>query len=103
VRFENLLGENPLGLDRNDFGSPEWGFLTHLHNAHTACESDGQPNYARPGYPPEPVVRQPLPELPAGQRSGEKQSFFWFHDHYMHHTGANVYKGMVGLFPIYDR
>jgi FtsP/CotA-like multicopper oxidase with cupredoxin domain len=32
----------------------------------------------------------------------EKQSFFWFHDHFMHHTGANVYKGMVGLFPIYD-
>ncbi len=30
------------------------------------------------------------------------QSFMWFHDHYMHHTGANVYKGMVGLYPIYD-
>jgi hypothetical protein len=32
----------------------------------------------------------------------EKQSFFWFHDHAMDHTGANVYKGMVGLYPIYD-
>jgi FtsP/CotA-like multicopper oxidase with cupredoxin domain len=30
------------------------------------------------------------------------QSFMWFHDHWMHHTGANVYKGMVGLYPIYD-
>jgi hypothetical protein len=26
----------------------------------------------------------------------------WFHDHFMHHTGANVYKGIVGLYPIYD-
>jgi FtsP/CotA-like multicopper oxidase with cupredoxin domain len=32
----------------------------------------------------------------------EKQSFLWFHDHRMHHTGANVYKGMVGLMPFYD-
>ena len=39
---------------------------------------------------------------PAGNDSREKQSFFWFHDHVMDFTGANVYKGMVGLYPIYD-
>jgi FtsP/CotA-like multicopper oxidase with cupredoxin domain len=39
---------------------------------------------------------------PAGNDPCEKQSFLWFHDHFMHHTGANVYKGMVGLMPIYD-
>jgi FtsP/CotA-like multicopper oxidase with cupredoxin domain len=39
---------------------------------------------------------------PAGGHDCEKQSFFWFHDHRMDHTGSNVYKGMVGLFPIYD-
>ena len=39
---------------------------------------------------------------PAGGNDREKQSFFWFHDHFMDHTGANVYKGMVGLYPIYD-
>ena len=39
---------------------------------------------------------------PAGNDSREKQSFFWFHDHRMDHTGSNVYKGMVGLYPIYD-
>jgi FtsP/CotA-like multicopper oxidase with cupredoxin domain len=38
----------------------------------------------------------------AGADHCEKQSFFWFHDHRMDHTGANVYKGMVGLYPIYD-
>ena len=39
---------------------------------------------------------------PAGGLNSEKQSFFWFHDHRMDHTGSNVYKGMVGLYPIYD-
>ena len=39
---------------------------------------------------------------PAGNDDREKQSFFWFHDHRMDHTGSNVYKGMVGLYPIYD-
>src|SRR6476619_5248292 len=45
VRFNNRLDENPLGLDRQDFGSPDWSFLTHLHNGHTAPESDGNPHY----------------------------------------------------------
>jgi len=39
---------------------------------------------------------------PAGGLDAEKQSFFWFHDHRMDHTGSNVYKGMMGLYPIYD-
>jgi len=39
---------------------------------------------------------------PAGGDDREKQSFFWFHDHTMDFTGANVYKGMVGIYPIYD-
>src|SRR3954452_16749096 len=34
VRFENHLDENPLGLDRGDFGTKDLSFLTHLHNAH---------------------------------------------------------------------
>ena len=46
------------------------------------------------------------PDVPRHTRpaaaSREKQSFFWFHDHVHGHTGANVYKGMVGLMPIYD-
>lgn len=39
---------------------------------------------------------------PAGGDPAEIQSFLWFHDHRMHFTGANVYKGMVGLMPHYD-
>ena len=105
VRFENDLDYNPLRLDRQDFGAPDWAFLTHLHNGHTAPESDGQPHHLtenRGGYQPGQWVDNLYLNYPAGCNDAEKQSFFWFHDHRMHHTGANVYKGMVGLFPIYD-
>jgi FtsP/CotA-like multicopper oxidase with cupredoxin domain len=119
VRFENHLDENPFGFNRLDFGSPEWGFLTHLHNGHTAAESDGNPNHRanqtvdgrKLWTPDDPHSRGYLPgewvdnlylNWPAGGDDAEKQSFLWFHDHFHNHTGANVYKGMVGLFPIYD-
>jgi FtsP/CotA-like multicopper oxidase with cupredoxin domain len=108
VRFKNRLDENPLGLDRQDFGSPDWSFLTHLHNGHTAPESDGNPHYSMTagprshGYPPGWFVDNLYLNWPAGGDEREKQSFFWFHDHRMDQTGSNVYKGMVGLYPIYD-
>jgi FtsP/CotA-like multicopper oxidase with cupredoxin domain len=107
VRFENELHLNPLNRDRNDFGSPEWLSLTHLHNAHTAPESDGNPLYAnrhllQHGYRPQQRVDNLYLNRPAGGDAFEKQSFFWFHDHVMDHTAADVYKGMVGIYPIYD-
>jgi FtsP/CotA-like multicopper oxidase with cupredoxin domain len=102
VRFENHLDENPLNLDRGDFGAPDWTFLTHLHNAHTAAESDGNPHHKMSAYRPGGWVDNLYLNYPAGNDEAEKQSFFWYHDHKMDHTGANVYKGMVGLYPIYD-
>ena len=108
VRFENHLDENPLNLDRQDFGAPDWSFLTHLHNGHTAPESDGNPHYTmrygpqNHGYLPKMSCDNLYLNWPAGGDDREKQSFFWFHDHRMDQTGANVYKGMVGLYPIYD-
>ena len=108
VRFENHLDENPNNLDRQDFGSPDWSFLTHLHNGHTAPESDGNPHYSMrygpkyQGYKPGEGCDNLYLNWPAGGDDREKQSFFWFHDHRMDHTGSNVYKGMVGLYPIYD-
>jgi FtsP/CotA-like multicopper oxidase with cupredoxin domain len=108
VRFVNRLDENPLGLDRQDFGSPDWSFLTHLHNGHTAPESDGNPHYSmrygpkRHGYLPGMWMDNLYLNWPAGGDDREKQTFFWFHDHRMDHTGSNVYKGMVGIYPIYD-
>src|SRR6478609_9669150 len=87
VRFENHLDENPLGLDRQDFGSPDYSFLTHLHNGHTAPESDGNPHYSMTagpkyqGYRPKMSVDNLYLNWPAGGDDREKQSFFWFHDH----------------------
>jgi FtsP/CotA-like multicopper oxidase with cupredoxin domain len=109
VRFANHLDENPYGLDRQDFGAPDYSFLTHLHNAHTAPESDGNPHWAflhgpkrTEGWKCGDWVDQLYLNWPAGGLESEKQSFFWFHDHRMDHTGANVYKGLVGIYPIYD-
>lgn len=108
VRFVNHLDENPYGLDRQDFGANDACFLTHLHNGHTAPESDGNPHYAlqhgprHRGYDVTTWVDNLYLNWPAAGDDREKQSFFWFHDHTMDHTGANVYKGMVGLYPIYD-
>jgi FtsP/CotA-like multicopper oxidase with cupredoxin domain len=101
VRFENHLDVGN-GLDRQDFGAPDWAFLTHLHNGHTAPESDGNPHYMPSAYEPGMWCDNLYLNYPAGGDDTEKQSFFWFHDHRMDHTGANVYKGMVGLYPIYD-
>jgi FtsP/CotA-like multicopper oxidase with cupredoxin domain len=102
VRFENHLDENPLNLDRQDFGDPGLRFLTHLHNGHTAAESDGNPHHRIEAYAPGQWVDDLYLNYPPDGDDREKQSFLWFHDHREGHTGANVYKGMVGLFPIYD-
>jgi FtsP/CotA-like multicopper oxidase with cupredoxin domain len=129
LRFDNQMAATAKGFDPktlSDFGSPEMGFLTHLHNGHTAPESDGQPhyranqqftqaggikggNYSALGYMPGDWVDNMYLNFPAGLGGGakqvddaEKQGLFWFHDHFHNMTGANVYKGMVGLFPIYD-
>ena len=105
VRFENDLDNNPQCLSRQDFGAPDWAFLTHLHNGHTAPESDGQPNHLQEnegGYQPGQWSDNLYLGYAAGGDDAEKQSFLWFHDHRMHHTGPNVYKGMVGLMPHYD-
>jgi FtsP/CotA-like multicopper oxidase with cupredoxin domain len=105
IRFQNYLDNpvNPLNnLERGDFGDPERRFLTHLHNGHTAPESDGNPNHWEGGYHPGDWCDNLYLNYPAGGDDREKQSFMWFHDHTHGHTGANVFKGMVGLYPIYD-
>jgi FtsP/CotA-like multicopper oxidase with cupredoxin domain len=108
VRFDNKLGENPNKYPTMDFGAPDKTFLTHLHNGHTAPESDGNPHYffedyeGVHGYGPGTWCDNLYLNWPAGGDDAEKQSFFWFHDHRMDQTGSNVYKGMVGLYPIYD-
>jgi FtsP/CotA-like multicopper oxidase with cupredoxin domain len=105
VRYENDLDMNPNCLNRGDFGAPDWAVLTHLHNGHTAPESDGQPHDMQDndgGYRPGQWVDSSYLVYSAGGDDAEKQCYLWFHDHRMHHTGPNVYKGQVGLMPHYD-
>ncbi|MBI5684444.1 MAG: multicopper oxidase domain-containing protein [Verrucomicrobia bacterium] len=102
VRFENHLAENPLNLPRGDFGDPELKFLTHLHNGHTAPESDGNPHHRPHGYSPGEFADNLYLNTCPSDDPTETQSFLWFHDHTHSHTGANVYKGMVGLYYMYD-
>jgi FtsP/CotA-like multicopper oxidase with cupredoxin domain len=113
LRFENHLDVDN-GFDRQDFGAPNYAFLTHLHNGHTASESDGNPAQGHrrfsplgrldheAAYEPGEWVDNLYLGYPAGGDDREIQSFFWFHDHVHGHTAANVYKGMVGLMPLYD-
>ena len=65
---------------------------------------DGNPHYREGGRPTSRATGATTctsTTRPAAT-TREKQSFLWFHDHRDGHTGANVYKGMVGLYPIYD-
>ena len=113
VRFENHLGTDN-GFDRQDFGAPNFSFLTHLHNGHTAAESDGNPGQGfvrfaplgrlnhEAAYEPGERVDNLYLGYPAGGDDREIQSFFWYHDHVHGHTAADVYKGMVGIMPLYD-
>jgi FtsP/CotA-like multicopper oxidase with cupredoxin domain len=102
LRFQNFLDQNPQNLVRGDYGSPEFGFLTHLHNGHTAAESDGNPHHRPHGYLPGEWFDAMYLNYAAGGDEAEKMSSLWFHDHFEGHTGANVYKGMAGLYPVYD-
>ena len=60
VRFVNKLGENEKGLDRQDFGAPDYSFLTHLHNAHTAPGERRQPALLDVARPVQRRVRRPV-------------------------------------------
>ena len=98
VRFENQLRKD----DPQDFGAPKGQSLIHLHNGHTAPESDGNPHTRPHGYKPGEYWDNLYLNWPAGGDDSEKQAFLWFHDHFEAYTGANVYKGLVGIYPIYD-
>jgi spore coat protein A, manganese oxidase len=78
---------------------------THLHSSPTQPAHDGHPDdmtysatSAAPDtsdfdggkpYKPTHVYRYP---------NAQETRTMWYHDHGMHHTATNVYKGLVGLF-----
>jgi len=110
-----------LPSDNGGFGINQT--TTHLHNGHTASESDGGPtkffdahhfkdyHYAnvRAGF----ASTHPMSALPIrsdGSGNGkmvpgdvkETMSFLWFHDHRFDFTAQNVYKGLASFFLLYS-
>jgi len=79
------------------FGMPST--TTHLHNAHTASESDGNPDdYINPGE----YWDHHYGNFPSGFDEREKLTTLWYHDHRMDFTAANVYAGLDGFYLLYD-
>lgn len=75
----------------------------HLHNAHTASESDGIPqDFFNPGE----FWDHHYANFPAGDPSGrdttERMSTLWYHDHRLDFTAPNVYAGLSGFYLLFD-
>ncbi len=89
---------------RNDLPADYVGFAmpsttTHLHNLHTASESDGFPmDFIDPGE----FHDHHYPMLAAGFDDREKLTTLWYHDHRMDFTAANVYAGFSAFYLAFD-
>ena len=72
---------------------------THLHNAHTASESDGYPmDFAMPGE----FWEHHYAMYYARNDSNEALGSLWYHDHMIDFTATNVYAGLSGMAIFYD-
>jgi FtsP/CotA-like multicopper oxidase with cupredoxin domain len=92
VRIHNDLPANHTG-----FGVPE--ITTHLHNSHTASESDGFPgDFYGPGRYRDHHYCSKF----AGEDSKEALGTLWYHDHRFDFTAQNVYRGLTGFYLLFD-
>jgi FtsP/CotA-like multicopper oxidase with cupredoxin domain len=96
VRVHNNL---PAEFPANDgFGIPQ--ISTHLHNFHSAPESDGGPIMF---YDTGNYLDHHYAMAYAGGDSREALGQMWYHDHRADFTSQNVYKGLAGHFLAYDK
>ncbi len=115
VRIINKLPANAIG-----FGSPE--ITTHLHNLHSASESDGftgdyysetkfGPTLTAPGaykdhlYPNCYAGYDEAQYMVNGVKRGDPREALgtlWYHDHRIDFTGPNVYRGLSGFYLLFD-
>ncbi|MFT4540872.1 MAG: FtsP/CotA-like multicopper oxidase with cupredoxin domain [Planctomycetota bacterium] len=94
VRFNNDL---PIDGDGTGFGKPET--TIHLHNAHTASESDGNPGDF---YPTGMYRDNHYGMFYAGGDENEALGTLWYHDHRADFTAQSVYKGLAGMALFFD-
>jgi FtsP/CotA-like multicopper oxidase with cupredoxin domain len=99
VRFSNNLPNPNVGFGDNNH-------TTHLHNGHTASESDG---YAGDFWPPGLFKDHHYPNVYAGFNANppigdplEAQFTYWYHDHRHSFTATNNYRGLNGQYIIYN-
>lgn len=107
VRRYNAL---PPASQNGGFGVPE--VTTHLHNFHSAPDSDGGP--CDPVQQRYFFIGQYYDYFYNMQRAGwgstdppngnidETLGFLWYHDHRVDHTAENTYKGLVGPLIIFN-
>jgi FtsP/CotA-like multicopper oxidase with cupredoxin domain len=123
-RFRDTVNGNVSPIIRANYGEPivvrNWNRLpannggfginqttTHLHNGHTASESDGGPVDF---YDAGKFKDYHYPNVRAGFASThpvlgdvrETMSFLWFHDHRFDFTAANVYKGLASMYLLFS-
>ena len=93
---------NNLPADHEGFGIPS--ITTHLHNGHTASESDGYPgNFHDSGT----YWDNHYPNILNGFSTGPTNSCdcmntLWYHDHREDFTAQNVYAGLAGFYLLFD-
>jgi len=78
-------------------------FTVHLHNSHTASESDGLPfDYFNPGEFWDHHYGNFPAGSPDGSNDSERMSTLWYHDHRLDFTATNVYAGHSGFYLLFD-
>jgi FtsP/CotA-like multicopper oxidase with cupredoxin domain len=92
VRFRNKLP-----LVHNNGGRNQ--ITIHLHNGHTASESDG---FAADFFDPGFFKDNHYANMYAGNDQREAMHTFWFHDHRARWTAPNNYLGLNGMYIVYD-
>jgi FtsP/CotA-like multicopper oxidase with cupredoxin domain len=95
VRRYNALP--PVGQSKVTFALPST--TSHLHNGHTASESDGNPqDWIDSGE----FWDHQYCNFPSGFDSREKLTTLWYHDHRLDFTASNVYAGLAGFYLLFD-
>ena len=87
----------PVGASQATFALPST--TIHLHNGHTASESDGNPqDWIDSGE----FWDHHYGNFPSGGDDREKLTTLWYHDHRLDFTAANVYAGLSGFYFLFD-
>lgn len=99
VRFRNNLPAATTSFGRNEIS-------IHLHNGHTASESDGfAGDFFGPGFFKDNHYANAyagIDEFGGNGDPREAMHTFWFHDHRAAFTANNNYLGLNGMYIVYD-